>query len=392
GNSIRKGHIMAYAHGPILVDPSAEEGENPALATRGRILGGGVARKSRGLGLLLDHEHQSIRLSQLIGKAINRRFHTYVDGTRKGVAEPKTDEFIELHLHPRYQDNVNRYMRVVGSIPVRQSLLQQQERLALLESQLLDPVTASSAALRLEAIGDDEAVAILEQGAASSDPEVRFYAAEALAYLDSTAAVTPLARAAIEEPAFRINALAALSTMEDGAASEALYAMLKAKSAETRYGAFRSLWTMNADDPRIRGERLGGKFGYHVLDVDGPPMIHVTSSHRSELVLFGKDHRLKLPLVLDAGKRIMVNGLSGGEITVSRFAPGEETQQRVVSTNVDAVVRAVVELGGQYPDVVQMLQEANEAGALSSRFRVNALPEPGREVAREGEAESRLDL
>jgi len=36
-----------------------------------------------------------------------------------------------------------------------------------------------------------------------------------------------------------------------------------------------------------------------------------------------------------------------------------------------------VELGGRYPDVVQMLQQAKESGALSSRFRVNALPDAG---------------
>ena len=48
-----------------------------------------------------------------------------------------------------------------------------------------------------------------------------------------------------------------------------------------------------------------------------------------------------------------------------------------MSTNVDEVIRAIVDLGGDYPDVVQMLQQAKNSGALPSRFRVNALPEPG---------------
>ena len=67
---------------------------------------------------------------------------------------------------------------------------------------------------------------------------------------------------------------------------------------------------------------------------------------------------------------------------MSRF--GETTQQRVVSTDVEAVIRAVVELGGTYPDVVQMLQQAKDTGALQSRFRVNALPEGGRELLHSG--------
>jgi hypothetical protein len=235
----------------------------------------------------------------------------------------------------------------------------------------------------LEAIGGDEAIEILKSGADSADPEVRFYAAEALAYLDDTAAVAPLEAVAIEEPAFRINALAALAAMVDPTAHEALKKMLSEKSAETRYGAFRGLWTMDPNDPEIRGEDFGGRFSYHVLEVDGPPMIHVTSSHRPEIVLFGTDHRLQLPVLLDAGPRIMVKGLSGGEITISRFAPGRPTEKRVVSTRLDDVIRAVVELGGQYPDVVQLLQQAKESGALPSRFRVNALPEPGRDFDRD---------
>ena len=70
---------------------------------------------------------------------------------------------------------------------------------------------------------------------------------------------------------------------------------------------------MEADDPRIAGEKLGnkanGKFNYVVLNVDGAALIHVTRSHRPEVVLFGTSHELRLPVVVDAGSRILVNGL-----------------------------------------------------------------------------------
>jgi hypothetical protein len=140
---------------------------------------------------------------------------------------------------------------------------------------------------------------------------------------------------------------------------------------------------MNADDPLVRGERLGDQFTYHVLDVAGPAMVHVTRSYRPEVVLFGKNQHFALPLVLDAGQKVLVNGQSGGKITVSRFSPGEEPEQRVVSTSVDDVVRAIVELGGTYPDVVQALQQAKHDGALTGRFLVDALPEPGRQYDRD---------
>jgi hypothetical protein len=248
---------------------------------------------------------------------------------------------------------------------------------------LADPLTAANAAIRLEAIGGDQAVEILADALESSDPEVRFYAAEALAYLDETSAVETLAAVARDEPAFRVNALAALSAMDDVMAYDALNELLGVSSAETRYGAFRALWAMNEHDPLVRGELLGDQFNFHVLDVPGPAMVHVTRSYRPEIVLFGKDQHFELPLVLDAGQNVLVNGQSGGKITVSRFAPGAEPEQRVVSTSVDGVVRAIVELGGTYPDVVQALQQAKHDGALASRFCVDALPQPGRQYDRD---------
>jgi flagellar basal body P-ring protein FlgI len=382
GEQIREGHLMGVAEGPVLVDPSADPENNPALATHGRILGGGVALKSRPLGLMISNEFKSVRVSQEIAKSINKRFFTFADGRKQGVAIPKTDEFIDVLIHPRYSDNVGRYMEVVRSVAINESANSLQARLLFLEQQLGDPLTAANAAMRLEAIGSDEARQILKQGGTSQDPEISFYAAEALAYLDDTAAVEPLAEAARNEPAFRINALAALSAMDDVMAYDALRSLLEVRSAETRYGAFRALWAMNEHDPFLRDEHLGKAFHYHVLDVPGADMIHVTRSHRPEVVMFGKDQHFQLPLMLDAGKSILVNGRTGNKITVSRFAANKEPQQREVSTRVDDVIRAIVEVGGSYPDVVQALQQAKADGALASRFEADALPQPGRRYDR----------
>jgi hypothetical protein len=376
GGQIRYGHEAATAQGAILVDPSAVPDKDDAGATQGVVLGGGIAIKSRKIGLVLDHEHQSIRVSQTVAKAISDRFHMYVDGRRMGVATPKTDEFIELTVHPRYKENVSRYMRVIRSVAMNESPVERRERLELLRNQLLDPVTTEVAALRLEAIGDD-AIEILKEGALATDPEVRFYSAESLAYLDVTEAVAPLILA-VEEPAFRIAALAAMGSMKDGAAFEALYGLLGSQNIRTRYGAFRALSIMEPDDPRIAGQQLGhrpnGKFNYHVLPVEGKPTIHVTRSHRPEVVLFGPDHQLTLPLVLDAGPRILIQGMNSSTIRVARFTAGEPTQERMVPPNVDAVIRAIVDLEGEYPDIVQMLRQAKATGALVSDLREDALP------------------
>ena len=163
--------------------------------------------------------------------------------------------------------------------------------------------------------------------------------------------------------------------------------LLHVSSSETRYGAFRALWTMNSGDPMVQGERLGGQISYHLLNVEGPAMVHVTRSFRPEVVLFGADQRFELPMVLDAGPNILVNGLSGQKVTVSRLAVGEASAERVVSTSVDDVIRAIVEVGGGYPDVVQALQQARDDGALTSRLHVDALPDPNRRYDRHSDGE-----
>ena len=379
GGRIHHDHQLATVQGPILVDPDSSDEE----AERGRILGGGRSLKSRDLGLVLKDGHRTFRISQQVGIAVNRRFHTYIRGVKRGTANPKTDEFVELTVHPRYRHNVGRYVQVVRNIAYRESGPERQERLRLLARQLADPVTTATAAVRLEAIGKD-ASGVLREGLESDDHEVRFHAAEALAYLDDSSAAETLRTTASQEPAFRARALLALASMEDFLAHDQLRQLLHVNSAETRYGAFRALQMANPADPFIQGERLDDQFHYHLVDTEGTAMIHVAKSKRPEIVLFGREQEFQLPLVADAGKHILITGrgLSSDGVKVSRFERGKPDEYRLVSRSVDDVIRAIVELGGSYPDVVQALQQAKQAGALQSRLSFDALPDETRTYRR----------
>jgi hypothetical protein len=158
--------------------------------------------------------------------------------------------------------------------------------------------------------------------------------------------------------------------------------MLDASSAETRYGAFRALWAMNPHDSVVRGENLKGQFSYHVLTTGGPEMIDVTRSMRPEIVLFGADQHFVAPMILEAGRSIIVKDTDRDHVAVSKFVVGQSDQRHVVSNKVDDVIRKIVELGGTYPDVVQALQQAKTGKALVGRFEVDALPDGDREYRR----------
>jgi hypothetical protein len=377
GGIVHNGHVLAQAEGPVLVNPVARDSDDTVSQLRGVVLGGGVALKSRSLGLVLREQDKSVFLSKQIGDVINRRFHTYIRGVKQGVATPKTDAFIELEVHPRYKYNLGRYMQVLRSVALFESPQEQVERLELLERQLLDPVTSGQAALRLEAIGPD-AERVLKKGLESPDAEVKFYAAEALAYLDQSCAVPVLAETVKSQPALRAYALTALCELGDIQAADALRDLFDVASAETRYGAFRALWAMDERDPQLRGEHLSDKFWLYTVASAGPPMMHVTHSFRPEIVLFGEGQKFNLPVTLEAGNSIIVKSLPDGQISVARFSLQQPDQRRTVENSVAEVIRAIVEVGGDYPDAVQALEEAHAGGAVQSRFEVDAIPEGGR--------------
>jgi hypothetical protein len=114
-------------------------------------------------------------------------------------------------------------------------------------------------------------------------------------------------------------------------------------------------------------------------------MIHMTRSFRPEIVLFGHEQRFEVPFLVEAGKSILIKGEAADKVTISCFARGRADQKRVVSSKVNDVIRAVVELGGTYPDVVQALQQAKANHFLASRLEVDALPDGGRIYHRDDE-------
>ncbi len=372
GHKVRDGHVNGIAEGPLLVDPVSGGTLDSKSKLRARVPGGGVSLTTRSIGLIVHPEHRSIALSKRIGDTINRRFHAVIKGTKRGVATPKTERFIDLEIPAPYSHNLARYIRVVRAIAVVEPPAGRHARMELLASQLADPVTAPMAAIKLEAIGRD-AIPILKKGLDSSDAEIRFASAEALAYLGESSAATRLAEAATNLRSARPAALAALQVLDDANGIDALQSLLASPSAETRYGAFRALWKIDASAPLVRGERLGDACALHLLDVAGPPLVHVTRTTRPEIVLFGTEHPVDSGLRAEAGSSIVVV-VDKGTATVNRFVAGEPDRIAEIPARVDQIARAIIDVGGTYPDVVQFLQQASAARSLSSRLAFDAIP------------------
>jgi hypothetical protein len=392
--SLHSGDVAAIGQGELLVNALFDTSGDELDEKRGRVIGGGVVMQPRRFGLGIFEEHSSVRTSSMIGAAINERFHHLDRGEQAGVAKPLRDNQVQLALHHRYKKNFDRYKYVVLNIAVGETPAERGARLLKLDRMLHEPITSQRAAIRLEAIGQD-AVQILRKGAASADPEVRFYAAEALAYLDEPAAAEPLYEAARDERAFRWRAMTALAAMEHAGAQDALVKLLDSSSAETRYGAFRALRVSDSSDPLVSGQILGKSFGYHRIGSKADPVIHFAKSNRPEIVVFGHGQRIDPPAFLFAGKDIMIKAVDREKLKVSSFKPGKETKSVFCSPTVDDLIHAIVELGGGYQEVLAAMQAAKRGGYLDARVEVGALPSPTRSYHREdtaSESESRYHV
>jgi len=216
-------------------------------------------------------------------------------------------------------------------------------------------------------------VVTLKKALESKDAEVRFAAAEALAYLGESIAAEPLAEAAAALRAARPAALAALAALDDAHGIDALQSLLASSSAETRYGAFRALWTMDSSIPLVKGEKLEDVCTLHVLDVGGPTLVHATRRHHPEIVLFGTEHPLADGL-RDRGRPGDRDHRRRRHRHVQPLRGRRAGSQGRGSREVDEVLRAIVRLGGTYPDAVQFLQQASAQHAVTARLAFDALP------------------
>lgn len=387
GGGTREGKLMAKATGPILLATGEGDQKYEAAALRrGTIPGGAtyVMQGTRKLTAVVRNDYRSAKLTHRIASRIGERFHDYDEhGLQKPLAEALTDLKIELTVPEKYRDNYPRFQQVIRNIALKETDVERHMRSKALRDSLFIPEESEQAALELEAIGDSGSASILKEGIKASDIECRFRAGEALAYLGDPAGVDALREAADKEPAFRVFALVALASMDDGSAFQALYSLMDHESLETRYGAFRALSEANPNDPNVQGEKMPGGYSLHVLRTTGKPMIHVTQRRKAEITIFGASQEFTTPMMARAGQKIMVIGEAGStKMRVVRIAANEGRQVREVSNRVADVLKACAELQAGYPDIVQLLVQAEHNANLPGHVGIDEMPRAGRVYTR----------
>lgn len=391
-NKIRKSEVMAVGTGPVLTRGSYTPGEDGTLKTEGTILSGGRIQITRKLGLVLSPEYQHAKTSSALAAAINRRFFFFDGTTRQGIAKAKEDDFLEMETHPRYRNNIPRMMAVIQAISTAPESSATQIRLSELASKLSDPTTAADAALQLEAMGES-AVPILIDALNSTNPELRFYAAEALAYLDRTEAIESLETAIRETAAFRHPSLLALQGMDHQLAIDALMRLMNEASIETRYGSFCAIRRQGVEGKSMLGGKALKSFYLYQIPSTVKPAVVVSLRDSPEVVLFGDSGRMDIPQFLRGPNGLLLKpDLSEpGKLKISRFQVNADDKRVTVSDSLASVLGGIVAVGGGYGDVISILRMAKAKGYLSDQLAIDPLPAAVRVYHRDEETESATD-
>lgn len=381
GGQVRQGFERCVADGQVVTRSQISGDATPQAKLEGLIVGGGKLLKGRPLGISIEGEFADAITMHAIVPAINNRF-TYFNGRQQtGIATPRDDRFIEIAVPPRYRLDPFHFVNVILQISFNELEADRVQRMETLRRQLYEPTTVRVASWQLEAIGE-ESIPILVEAMNSSNPEVRFYAAHALAYLGDKRAIRPLTSLCRQEPAFRAMCLNGLVVIDDYEASDALRELLHAADPEVKYGAVLALRDRDASDPEVMGQPLG-EVG-HVLEIpsSGPPLVAVSLSETAEVAIFGGTPHLQIPAFHYVNPSILISPTPGGGLTVSHFAPGEEDQIIQAENDLRSVLAAITEVGGGYGDWVKFVRECHENGFISEPVALSPIPRSGRTYQR----------
>jgi hypothetical protein len=367
-----QGHAVARAEGPLVA--GFTDGDEANRLREARIWEGGRSLLDRPFYLVLGEGKQFARIAQAVAEAINTTFNGDIRGATTDLAVAKTKALVYLTVPAAYRLNMPRYLRVVRLIPLWDAPDKRIAYSRSLEKQLLDPAHSVTAALRLEALGKDSEPS-LKLGLKSDHPLVRFCAAEALAYLGSPSCAEVLARTIEEQPLLRAFSLTALASLDEAISRVELRKLLASRSAETRYGAFQALRALDEHDDLVQGEYLDESFWLHRVAPGSTPLVHVSSSRRAEIVLFGEDAYLVAPFPILAGEFTVTAARGDSKCTIDRVSVHHGRSQRQCSLKLQDVITNMADMGGNYSDIIEMLRRADHLQCLSCKVMVDALPQ-----------------
>ncbi|MCA9127295.1 MAG: flagellar basal body P-ring protein FlgI [Planctomycetales bacterium] len=382
GGQVLEGFKYASGEGQIVTVAQVTGSQDPKDQLKGMVIGGAVLLKQRELGIGIHQEFADAVTLAAVLPEINKRFTIFQGSKHVGVATPTDDNNIRVLVPHRYDRDPFHFISVVLNTAFNELPQERSARVEQLTRQLQEPTTVRRACWQLEALGE-EAVPALLSAVNSTNPEIRFYAAHSLAYLDDRRAIAPLFELCKQEPAFQAMCLNGLSVISHYEAEDALRELLHAADPKCKYGAVRALRWRDERDPQVSSTVIGETGKILEVPSEGPPLVAVSLSQIPEIVIFGSNPSLVLPEIEYVNPRMLVRTEGPGVVSINHFEPGQEDRIVQAAPDLRAMLVGIAEAGGTYGDWVSFIRLCREKAYLAEPVAVNPIPEAGQVYHRE---------
>ena len=372
--------VLAKAEGPLFIDKISTSKTDTRLAY---ILGGGRVVEENIINLVI--RRPDYRVTSLVRNRLDERFGY---DTAKAISPGR----IELNVPAKYRRQKQRFAEIVKALYLDNRPEASQERIRTLVKKLAASQDKGESEIALEAIGN-ESLSELSALLNSSEEQVRLRAARCMLNLGSDQSLPTLREMAIDRnSAYRLEALEAMAKAarrDDVAAISRK--LLRDHDFDIRLAAYEQL--QKIDDFAVIQRPVARSFYLEQTAQTEHKAIFVSRSAQPKIVLFGVPIYCRDSIfVQSADGNITINASPGAEhVSIIRKHPRRPDvilQLKSSFDLVDIILTLCEEpltkdkqvhqgLGISYADMIALLKQMCDKGAITAEFRAGPLPKIG---------------
>jgi hypothetical protein len=365
--------ILATAQGPVFVD---KVDSGPSGKVGGRVLGGGSVAEDVQISLILSEP--DYLAASAIRNRINERFGP---GTASAISPGE----IRLAITAKFRDRKGTFLAMVRALYIGGDEQSLQKRIEMLVGKLGQGEDTADSQIALVTIGKaalDELAPLLE----ASEESTRFHAGVCMLDIGDDRALSVLGQIVDNRSsAYRIEAIRAIGT--SGRRKDAiavLNGVLADSNFDVRFAAYEQL--RNLRDISVSQTSVSGDFLVDSIVCGGQKSIYASRSDIGRIVLFGAPIYCKDNIFIESADRnIVINAGPGDKfVSVMRkhpkstrlFGPLRSSFKltdviRVLGEAIPAEDNSLIRpgLGVAYSDIVVLLKQMAENGAVEAQFR-----------------------
>jgi len=368
--------VLATAEGPVFVDTLGSIRTNKVSY----VLGGGRVLDEYPVSLVL--RKPDFRMANAIRNRLNWRFGP---NTARAVSHRQ----IELNVPAQYGDRKQRFTSIVKAMYLAQTREITKERIKTFAGRLAVSQDKEASEIALEAIGT-ESLGKLGALLNSRYEQVRLRAARCMLNLGSDVGLEILGKIAMDKAsAYRVEALEAVTAAaRRNDAAVISRRLLRDGDFDIRFAAYENLRKLN--DIAVTRKSIARSFYLEQIAQIGRKAIFVSRSGKPRIVLFGAPIFCRDNIfVQSANGQIIIDSRAGQKyVSVMRKHPTRPTIIGPLKSSLELgdLIETVCEeplkrteegrigLGVSYADMIALLKQMCEKGAVEAEFRAGPLP------------------